>query len=347
MLKRIVSSTIKYASVLLIALGLCQGAVAASGDYAATRYPIVLVHGAAGTDSFGGILPYWYGIQEDLEKNGATVFVADLSGFQSDLGADGRGEQLLAYVRSTLALSGAEKVNLIGHSQGGLTSRYVAAVAPELVASVTTIGTPHHGTEFAGVILDALELDPTGLSTPLFGAFLNLFGVLTSSSHNTNQDANAAFKSLTPAYLETFNQLMPSAGLGRPGTCSTGAGEETINGNTHLLYSWSGSAIKPKKVLNLPSFTDTSVGVLDKALILDPTTVILQAFGLLTIQQNGGINDGVVSVCSSMYGSVISTDYKWNHMDEINQTLGIKGKYAADPVAVIRTHANRLKNRGV
>jgi len=52
-------------------------------------------------------------------------------------------------------------------------------------------------------------------------------------------------------------------------------------------------------------------------------------------------------VCSALYGDVISTSYKWNHLDEINQLLGILGENAADPVAAIRVHANRLQAAGV
>jgi len=155
-------------------------AIAPADDYAATRYPIVLVHGLTGTDKYAGVLEYWYGIQEDLQRHGATVYVANLSGFQSDDGPNGRGEQLLAYVKQVLAATGATKVNLIGHSQGGLTSRYVAAVAPDLVASVTTIGTPHRGSEFADFVQSVLAYDPTGLSSSVIAAFVNVFGILTS-----------------------------------------------------------------------------------------------------------------------------------------------------------------------
>jgi len=174
-------------------------AIAPADDYAATRYPIVLVHGLTGTDKYAGVLEYWYGIQEDLQRHGATVYVANLSGFQSDDGPNGRGEQLLAYVKQVLAATGATKVNLIGHSQGGLTSRYVAAVAPDLVASVTTIGTPHRGSEFADFVQSVLAYDPTGLSSSVIAALVNVFGILTSSSHNTNQDALAALTTLTTA----------------------------------------------------------------------------------------------------------------------------------------------------
>ncbi|MCF1369225.1 triacylglycerol lipase [Burkholderia cenocepacia] len=323
-----------------------MAATAPADNYAATRYPIILVHGLTGTDKYAGVLEYWYGIQENLQQHGATVYVANLSGFQSDDGPNGRGEQLLAYVKTVLAATGATKVNLVGHSQGGLTSRYVAAVAPDLVASVTTIGTPHRGSEFADFVQGVLAYDPTGLSSTVIAAFVNVFGILTSSSHNTNQDALAALKTLTTAQAATYNQNYPSAGLGDPGSCQTGAPTETVGGNTHLLYSWAGTAIQP--TFSALGVTDTStIPLVDPANVLDLSTLALLGTGTVMINRASGQNDGLVSKCSALYGKVLSTSYKWNHIDEINQLLGVRGAYAEDPVAVIRTHANRLKLAGV
>lgn len=110
--------------------------VHAATDYTRTRYPIVLSHGLFGFKSVGPV-DYWHAIVPALEKDGAKVFATSQSPVNSN---EVRGEQLLAQVEEVLALTGAEKVNLIGHSQGGMTVRYVAGVAPQLVASVTTMG---------------------------------------------------------------------------------------------------------------------------------------------------------------------------------------------------------------
>jgi triacylglycerol lipase len=321
----------------------------AADDYAATRYPIVLVHGLAGTDRYANVLDYWYGIASDLESHGANVYVANLSGFQGDLGANGRGEQLLAYVQQVLAATGAQKVDLIGHSQGGLDARYVAAVAPEWVASVTTIGTPHRGSEFADYVAGVLAKDPTGLAEPLIGKFAGLLGTLFSSNFNTNQDAIAALTALTTSNAAQYNEAVPSAGLGAPGSCQTGAPTETVNGNLHYLYSWAGDAIQPSwSALGLQGATDTSVsGVFDGANLKDPSTLALLGSGTIMINRHSGPNDGLVSVCSALFGQVLSTSYHWNHVDEINQVLGVLGQNAEDPVAAIRTHANRLKLQGL
>lgn len=317
--------------------------------YAATRYPIVLVHGFMGTDTYAKVLDYWYGIPSDLQSHGANVFVANLSGFQSDLGPNGRGEQLLAYVKRILAVTGAQKVNLIGHSQGGLTARYVAAIAPERVASVTTIGTPHRGSEFADLITAVGRKDPTGLSEPIVAKFANLLGTLLNRRQGANQDAAAALQSLTTSGATAFNDALPSAGLGGPASCTTGAETENVGGNTHFLYSWTGNAIQPAwAMLGVRGATDTSVsGVLDGANFSDPTTIILLGTGTAMTLREAGQNDGLVSVCSSLYGRVLSTRYRWNHLDEINQVLGFVGQQGEDPVAVIRTHANRLKLQGL
>ena len=321
----------------------------AADRYAATQYPIVLVHGLSGTDRYANVIDYWYGIASDLESHGANVYVANLSGFQGDLGPNGRGEQLLAYVQQVLAATGAGKVNLIGHSQGGLDARYVAAVAPQLVASVTTIGTPHRGSEFADYVARVLAKDPTGLAEPLIGQFANLLGTLFSSNFNTNQDAISALTALTTSGATQFNAAVPSAGLGDAGSCRTGAPTETVNGNLHYLYSWAGNAIRPSgSALGVQGATDTSVsGFLDPANALDPSTLTLLGSGTLMINRNAGPNDGLVSVCSALFGQVLSTSYHWNHVDEINQVFGVLGQNAEDPVAAIRAHANRLKLQGL
>ncbi|WP_175666205.1 esterase/lipase family protein [Burkholderia ambifaria] len=324
-----------------------SAATTAVDDYAATKYPIILVHGLTGTDKYGGVVEYWYHIPEDLQAHGAKVYVANLSGFQSDDGPNGRGEQLLAYVKQVLAATGAQKVNLIGHSQGGLTSRYVASVAPELVASVTTISTPHWGSQFADFVQQLLQTDPTGLSSAVFSAFANALGTLTSSNLNSNQDAMQALSVLTTAKAAAYNQKFPSAGLGAPDSCRTGASTETVSGNTHLLYSWGGTAIRPKTVAGVTGAVDTSVsGLTDPANVLNPATLALLGSGTVMVNRGSGPNDGVVSQCSALFGQVLGT-YHWNHTDAINQILGVLGANVEDPVAAIRTHANRLKTQGV
>ena len=108
-------------------------------SYSKTKYPIVLAHGMGGFTTIAGAMEYFYGIGSDLTANGAKVYETQVASFDSSYV---RGEQLLNQVQQITALSGSSKVNLIGHSQGTIDSRYVAAVRPDLVASVTGVGGP-------------------------------------------------------------------------------------------------------------------------------------------------------------------------------------------------------------
>src|SRR6185436_564648 len=86
-------------------------------------YPIVLAHGFSGFRNIGPI-DYFYGVKAALEKDGHRVFVSIVEPFASSAT---RGEQLANYIETVvLPQSGAHRVNIIGHSQGGLDARYAA-----------------------------------------------------------------------------------------------------------------------------------------------------------------------------------------------------------------------------
>ena len=147
-----------YAALLSVA----TFALPAHADtYAQTKYPIILVHGMAGASKFFGLVDYFYGMPADLRSRGANLYVADLSAFNDTYV---RGEQLAAQVRTVLATTGAKKVNLIAHSQGGFDSRYVATIMPGAIASITTINTPHRGSQFADFLKEIPE-GPKAIAT--------------------------------------------------------------------------------------------------------------------------------------------------------------------------------------
>lgn len=60
-----------------------------------------------------------------------------------------------------------------------------------------------------------------------------------------------------------------------------------------------------------------------------------------------GPNDRLVGRCSSHLGMVIRDNYRMNHLDEVNQFMGLTSLFETDPVSVYRQHANRLKNAGL
>src|SRR5690606_39751404 len=88
-----------------------------------------------------------------LRNGGASVYTTEVSQLNT---SEVRGEELIEQVEDIVAISGRKKVNLIGHSHGGPTVRYVAAMRPDLIASATSVGAPHTGSHLA----DFLKLFP-------------------------------------------------------------------------------------------------------------------------------------------------------------------------------------------
>ncbi len=281
---------------------------------AKTKYPIVLAHGAAGFDELFGVLEYWNGIPGALQDKGATVFVTEVSQLNS---TEVRGEQLLAQVETIVAITGKAKVNLIGHSHGGLDVRYVASVRPDLVASATAVGTPHKGADLADYLSDNVEAG--SFSEAVLNYFAETLGTvigLLSGSSNP-QDGLAALESLTTAGTAAFTASHPQ---GVP-TSSCGEGASSVNGVRY--YSWSGTGV----LTNVFDLSDPALG--------------------LTSLFYGESNDGLVGRCSSHLGDVIRDNYFQNHLDEVNQLFGLVSIFTSNPKTLFKNHANRLKNLGL
>ena len=291
----------------------------ASSNYAQTKYPIVFNHGMSGfirigTDDLG--LDYWYQILPDLARNGGNVWATRVSPFNA---TEVRGEQLVQQVEEVLALTGAKKVNLIGHSHGGPTIRYAAGVIPSKSASATSVAGPNKGSPVADLIL---KVEGTFTENTVVSAvnFLSKFITFAQGldPNSFPHDSLASGKSLTVAGSQLFNTKFPA------GMPTTACGEGAYQQNGTYFYSFTG------------------VGTVTN--ILDPDA----ALKLTSLLINGGKdNDGLVPRCSAKFGKTIRDDYNWNHLDEVNQVLGLRNIFAPDPVSVYRQHANRLKLQGL
>ncbi|MBD8808740.1 MULTISPECIES: esterase/lipase family protein [Pseudomonas syringae group] len=291
----------------------------------ATRYPLLLVPGLLG---FVRLLvyPYWFGIVKALERGGATVIPVMVSGVNS---TEIRGEQLLKVIEQTVRETGVAKVNLIGHSQGALTVRYVAARRPDLVASVTSVAGPNYGSELA----DYLErhFPPGTLGGRVVNAVIGLLA-WTIVAFETGyrgpklpMDITASHQSLTTTGVALFNRQY-SQGL--PAVWGEN-GEELVDGVRY--YSWSG-ILKP--------------GVTNRGRnLIDGTNVTCRIFAR-TFRKERGQSDGMVGRFSSHLGTVIGDDFPLDHFDIVNQTFGLVGK-GADPVRLFMEHAARLKAAGL
>ena len=144
-------------------------------------FPIILAHGIARFDAitqkvfklanvepYDG-LHYFRNIRGYLQNHGFRVFHTNVEWAES---VDVRSRSLKQQIERILAedKSKPQRVHVIAHSMGGLDARHMLYDSRdkgfhERVASLTTIGTPHHGSpvadsvvEKAGKILKALKI---------------------------------------------------------------------------------------------------------------------------------------------------------------------------------------------
>lgn len=156
-----------------------------------TRYPIVLAHGIAMND-IPNAIEYFNGIKERLESKGATVFVAQVD----KIAATGtKAYQFANYLNTEVFSRGYSKVNIIGHSHGGIYTKYAiefsSYVSPKYgtftwnlpadkVASITQIDSPNQGSPVADFALGVngitLGLAETGVDLLYTDIFSALFG---------------------------------------------------------------------------------------------------------------------------------------------------------------------------
>jgi triacylglycerol lipase len=291
----------------------------------ATRYPLVLVPGMLGFIRLV-LYPYWYGIVSALRRGGAVVVAVKVSPLHS---SEVRGEQLLARIEEVLRQTGAAKVNLIGHSQGALSARYAAARRPDLVASVTSVAGPNHGSELADYLLAHYPSNSAkGRTLSAVLRLINAVMNLLETGYRGPKlpvDLHASHESLTTAGVARFNERYPQ---GLPETWG-GQGAEEVDGVRY--YSWSG-ILQPGK-------TDKGRN------LFDGTNRSCRLFARTFVREAGQC-DGMVGRFSSHLGTVIGDDYPLDHFDIVNQSLGLVGK-GAEPIRLFVEHAERLKAAGV
>lgn len=281
---------------------------------ATTRYPILLVHGLFGFDRIGRF-ELFHDVKQALREAGGQVFVPQLSAAHDN---EVRGQQLLLQIERVLQGTGAARVNLIGHSQGALASRFAAAVAPHKVASVTSVSGPNHGSELADTLRQALIPGslPEQVAEQVATRFADFLSLL-SGQPTLPQNAVAALNALTTQAVSQFNKKYPQ---GLPSTWG-GQGAERVN-DVHY-YSWSGTLQE---------------GWLAP---LDPVHAVCRALSGHFVAE-AGQNDGFVGRYSSHLGSVIRSDYPFNHLATLRRPDGLLNP-ATDPVELYVEHALRLK----
>jgi triacylglycerol lipase len=165
----------------------------------ALKYPVVLVHGAGFRDKTLGV-NYWGRIPRYLRERGAAVYFGKTDAWGS---VEKNAEILCDTVREVLQDSGAEKVNIIAHSRGGLEARYAISALglDQAAASLTTISAPHRGAK----IMDLTLKFPNWLyETAAF--FINVYCKIMGDRY---PDFSRSSRQLSAKRCEIFNHANP------------------------------------------------------------------------------------------------------------------------------------------
>jgi triacylglycerol lipase len=178
--------------------------------------PIVLVHGILGFNqlTLGGarIAEYFRLIPEALRAAGHVVPEPPRLNPAGSVAE--RAQDLKQYLLEYGEVTG-RKVHLIAHSMGGLDSRFMISNLgmEDRIWSLTTIGTPHHGSPVADIVV-------TG-SDPVLNRFMDHLGIdiqgvfdLTTSVCRRFNDAVADAPNVR--YFSIAGQFVPHRILGVP-----------------------------------------------------------------------------------------------------------------------------------
>jgi triacylglycerol lipase len=186
------------------------GPVLAGGSEAGgAPYPIVLVHGMGGFDKLQPPLDlqYFNDVIADLASIGETqVFATVAPPYDT---SEDRAAAIAPQIAQILKQTGKARVNLVGHSQGGMDVRVLAsphgmALGAE-IASITTVATPHQGSLVADAVLGLLQDVPPAMIQQVTSAALTLLEQ-TAYQVQTNPQLQAQLQELSQAYMtSTFN----------------------------------------------------------------------------------------------------------------------------------------------
>lgn len=237
--------------------------------------PVLLVPGFLGWREMETFGRYYGGAQHALVNAGADVYSLAPPPVAS---SEVRSRYLEAQIDEVLKRTGAKKVVIIAHSQGGLDVRWaIAHGAASKIAVVVTLSTPHEGTDLADAALAWF---------PQFAVDAALAGTQdawANEEHMTFKaaDAEGALLSLSRVGMREFNRAHPTTG-GVPFFSVAAVSGGDVDGACTTGGKW---------------------GAPDKLDILNP----LFGAGHAMIQGKGGLmtDDGVVPTSSMRFGTFL------------------------------------------
>ena len=160
------------------------------------QYPVVLVHGVIAHDRTNSD-KFWGRIPETLTDRGVQVFRGNTDAWGD---YESNASILKEVIDNILAETKKEKVNIIAHSKGGIDARYLIWKHDfaKKTASLTTICTPHHGSEIADLIYRQ-KIIHTKLSRKALMVYGKLYGDKNPNLYNVSCQ-------LTTQKMKEFNE---------------------------------------------------------------------------------------------------------------------------------------------
>jgi triacylglycerol lipase len=283
-------------------------------------YPIVLAHGFSGFHNIGP-LNYFYGVADALGKDGHAIFVAQVDPYND---SEKRGAELQSQVETILSTSGAERVNLVCHSQGALDCRYVAHNLGKKIGAVVLVAGVNRGDYVADVAAGAVQ----GPGGDALAAILKLFGdTVLDPNGNPNSDAKAAIAQLTTAGCTAFNAKYPDdpnvTYFSIAGRSNNSRGDGDCGSATEA--PWIGKWDQTTAPVN--ALLSATASILNGSTSVPPT------------------NDGLVTVASAKWGTFLGC-VPADHLAEVCQIGGQPSGSSYDCVTMYRSLADWLVAHG-
>jgi len=168
-----------------------------------TKYPVFLSHGMGASAQIIGIVDYWFGIEDALRDEGTQLFVTSVNGMDSTANKAAHFKQQFL---EGLAISGASKGNIIGHSHGTVYTRYAISNLgiSSKVASHTSLSGPHRGSSVADSVFKIVP--ESGWN--LVGAGMDFVYAVLFGDTDPNSLENGL--EMTRPYMAAFNTNTPN-----------------------------------------------------------------------------------------------------------------------------------------
>ena len=186
---------IKYASdVYEYEKNIRSDKIVIESDDCKTKYPILFLHGLCWRDCKKS--NYWGRIPNQLIKHGAVIFY----GYNDSTSTiENSAYEIKLRIKEILKEHHCNKINIIAHSKGGLDARYLISKLnmSKHIASLTTISTPHRGSEFSDFIYNLPKV-----FFKIFCFVVNTYSLFIGSK---SPDIKNGIYQTTTSYCKEFN----------------------------------------------------------------------------------------------------------------------------------------------